>query len=336
MGWVTLDDGQHVMIGAGDQVLATRSAISRAGKTSAAKARTEQAVARARAPKPKPVHGEMKTAHRVGEKKEARLIMHDGSEPPAHVRAAQVSPKWTDVQVSVDPKAEVLIKAKDEKGRGVEVTTKEYEARRDVAKFSKTDELLANDEKIKSEIQVARHNPKTKEEADVSLLMYHQATRVGSDRDTKAAVKAYGATTLEARHVIKDNEGVRLQFIGKKGVAHDHLIRDPELGKMLLARKAAAGSPEARIFKTNDTKVRKFVGERDGGGFTPKELRTGWATRTAIAEVKADPRPSVNMKEHKMRINAVATKVSKVLGNEPAETRDSYIDPRAFLPWRPA
>ena len=31
MGWVTLDDGQHVFIGAGGKVLATRGAISSAG-----------------------------------------------------------------------------------------------------------------------------------------------------------------------------------------------------------------------------------------------------------------------------------------------------------------
>jgi DNA topoisomerase-1 len=277
----------------------------------------------------------MKEARREGKGKDAKLIMADGSEPPAHIKPTMVSEKWHNVKVSTDPKAELLVEGKNNNGKTTQVTSKDYHARRDVAKGNKMDEFLANDEKIEKQIHAARKDPKRKEEADVSFLMREQATRVGSEEDTKARKQAYGATTLQARHVVQAKDGVRLQFAGKEGISHNHLVQNQELAKMLMDRKQTAKDRKEPIFNTNDAKVRDFMATTDGGSFTPKDLRSGWATRNAIKEVQADPRPSKNMKEHKARILAVATKISKTLGNEPEQARDTYIDPRVFHPWRP-
>ncbi len=280
-----------------------------------------------------PSRGEMKEARREGTGKDARIIMRDGSPVPGHIRPGMVSPKWTDVQVSVDPKAEVLVTALDSKGRPKMVTSKTYDARSAAVKWGRTDDMLKEHDTIAKEIQAARKDPSKREEADCAWLMQVQATRPGSERDTKADVKAYGATTLEARHIVETHEGVRLQFIGKEGIAHDHLVRDPELASMLLERKEAAGSPDAKIFRTDDKKMRAFTRERDHGGFTPKDFRTGAATKMAMELIAADPRPSVSIREHKARIKDVATKVSDLLGNEPAEARDSYIHPAVWMKW---
>ena len=56
MGWVTLDDGQHVLIGPGGKVLASRVAISSAAggkeRGRALAARSKAAIGKARAGKP--------------------------------------------------------------------------------------------------------------------------------------------------------------------------------------------------------------------------------------------------------------------------------------------
>ncbi len=285
--------------------------------------------------KPKAIRGQMGQARREGTGKDARIVMADGSKTPEHVTPAMVAPNWTDVKVSVDPKADVLVMAKDEKGRMKTVYTKSYEARTAAVKFSKIQEMIKQHDKIKDEIQKARQDRATKEEADCAWLMQVQATRPGSDRDTKAAVKAYGATTLEARHVVETKEGVRLQFIGKEGIAHDHLIRDKELGKMLLARKNAAGNPGDRLFKTDDGKVREFTAQRDGGRFTPKDFRTSAATRLALESIQAHPHPAKDAKEFKNRVKEIAVTVSNLLGNKPAQALKSYIHPAVFAAWSP-
>jgi DNA topoisomerase I len=285
--------------------------------------------------KPKPTRGEMATARREGAGKDARIVMADGREAPSHVKPSMVPPNWTDVKVSIDPKAEVLVTARDAKGRPKMVTSESYDARSAAVKFGRVSEMIKEHDTIGKQIDKARKDPATKEEADVAWLMREQGTRPGSDRDTKAKVRAYGATTLEARHVVESPDGVRLQFIGKEGIAHDHLIRNPELGKMLVQRKQAAATPDARLFATDDKKVRDFTASLDGGKFSPKDFRTSVATRMAVDHVKADPHPSKDEKEHRKRVMDVAARVSKLLGNKPAQALESYIHPMAFSSWSP-
>lgn len=285
--------------------------------------------------KPKPTRGEMATARREGTGKDARIVMQDGRDAPTHVRPSMVPPKWTDVKVSIDPKAEVLVTARDAKGRPKMVTSESYDARSAAVKFGRVNEMIKEHDVIGAQIDKARKEPANKEEADAAWLMREQGTRPGSDADTKAKVKAYGATTLEARHVVEAPDGVRLQFIGKEGVAHDHLIRNPELAKMLVERKKAATNTDTKIFKTDDKKVRAFTATLDGGKFSPKDFRTSLATRMAIDHVKADPVPSKDQKEHEKRVKDVATRVSGVLGNKPAQALQSYIHPTAFASWSP-
>src|SRR5208337_180041 len=318
MGWVTIN-GAHVLIGEDDGSQGAHAGV----------------IEKAKKAKAHPVRGEMKEARREGTGTDAKIIMADGSQAPAHITPSMVPPKWTGVKIATDPKSEVLVTARDEKGRPKMVTSKSYDARSAVVKFSRTEEMLGQHDKIAAEIQKARAGPQ-KEEAECAWLMQVQATRPGSERDTKSKVKAYGATTLEARHVVQSKDGVRLQFIGKEGVAHDHLVRDKELAKMLLDRKAAAAGDSDKLFKTTDAKVRDFTAARDGGKFTPKDFRTSAATRLAAETVQAEPRPSTNLKEHKARVKAVAEKVSGLLGNKPAEALKSYIHPAVFAVWSPA
>src|SRR5271157_3285970 len=190
--------------------------------------------------------------------------------------------------------------------------------------------MLRMHAKIADEIQKARQEATTKEEADCAWLMQVQATRPVSDRDTKANVKAYGATTLEARHVVETEEGVRLQFIGKKGVWHDHLVRDKKLGAMLLERKNATKSVNDKLFNTTYDDIHQFTIQRDGGKFTPKDFRTSAATALAVEMVQANPLQAKNEKEYKARVKEVAVKVSGLLGNKPAQALKSYIAPFVF------
>ena len=282
--------------------------------------------------KAKPIRGEMAAATRVGKGKDARIIMADGSEPPAHVPPGILPIRGTDIKVSIDPKAELLATWRDEKGRPKDATTTSYKARSAVIKFGRVSEMIREHDAITKDIQAGRKGPH-KEEADAAWLMQVQGTRPGSETNTKARKKAYGATTLQARHVVQSNDGVRLQFAGKEGISHNHLVRDPELAKMLLERKDAAGDRKGKLFKTNEKKTNEFVKTLGSGGFTAKDFRTSLATRTARDMVAADPEPPRSAKEHKIRVNAVAVKVSRLLGNQPAQALESYIHPIVFAPW---
>lgn len=284
--------------------------------------------------KPSAKRGAMSGAQRVGKGKEARIVLADGSPAPAHIKPSMVPPDWSDVQISTDPDSDVLVQARDNKGRAKTVYRDDYHMRTAAVKFARVEEAMREMPGMLAQMQRDRGDPAKREQAECAWLMAEQATRPGSESDTGAKVKAYGATTLRAEHVETDEDGtVRLHFIGKEGVEHNHVIHNPELAAMLVARKQSADRRGGKLFATDETKVRDYVAQLDGGGFLSKDLRTVRANMIAIREIHATAPPATE-KEYKAAVKAVAERVSHVLGNRPAQALESYINPAVFSSWR--
>lgn len=284
--------------------------------------------------KPAAKRGTMTGAQRIGKGKEARIVMADGSPAPAHIKPSMVPPDWSDVQISTDPDSDVLVQARDNKGRAKTVYRDDYHMRTAAVKFARVEEAMREMPGMLAQMQRDRDDPAKREQAECAWLMAEQATRPGSESDTGAKVKAYGATTLRAEHVETDEDGtVRLHFIGKEGVEHNHVIHNPELAAMLVARKQSADRRGGKLFATDETKVRDYVAQLDGGGFLSKDLRTVRANMIAIREIHATAPPATE-KQYKAAVKAVAERVSHVLGNRPAQALESYINPAVFSSWR--
>ena len=170
------------------------------------------------------------------------------------------------------------------------------------------------------------------EKAACLALIMKTGIRPGSDTDTHAKKKAYGATTLEGRHVIQKDGKVSLQYVGKKGVDLNISVNDPELAKMLIERKNKVGD-NGRIFRTTDKKLLEYSHSLDGGEFKTKDFRTHIGTTTAIAIIKKESPPK-DFKEYKSKVMQVAKQVCIKLGNTPIVCLQAYIDPRVFSSWR--
>lgn len=268
-------------------------------------------------------------------KKQARLVYADGSQVPDWVPAGKIPGAWKNVRVATDPNKDVWAVGVDEKGRTKTVYSDSYEMRQAAIKFARNMNMIAERETVQDQIQRLRESddPATREAAACLWLIEEQATRPGSDKDTKAKKKAYGATTLTTEHVIDAPDGVRLQFVGKEGVWHDHKIRNPALAKELLRRKRE--SKTGKLFDTNDTKVLALSKQLDHGRFTPKDFRTLKATTLAIEAIRSRPKPA-DAKERQKAMMEVATVVSGVLGNRPKQALESYINPMVWSAWNVA
>ena len=347
-----------------------------------------------------PIRAEMHSVTRIDKDGKPRLVMADGTDAPAHVQSfvGEIPPTAKEVMIATDPKAEVLATYRNEKHKSKTVYSGDWNTRTAAAKFSRAHDMNKNKDVIYGEFKNDRQNLATKENADVSWLMYEQGTRPGSEADnkdmgkfygkklssddvivtkggrtakgkekpstvqikcggqailikdkkTKAELirrkeageplmdstywlKSHGATTLEGRHIVPTKDGVRLQFVGKESVWHDHLIRDPELGKMLLERKKASGET-GKLFNTDEKKVRKYVFSKDGGDFLTKDLRTARANLLALDEIRKETPPKTD-EEYKQKTLKVGTIVSNILGNEPERALESYIDKTLFSSW---
>lgn len=163
-------------------------------------------------------------------------------------------------------------------------------------------------------------------------LIMKTGIRPGNNKDIKSKVKAYGATTLEGRHVVEEDGKVFLRYVGKKGVNLNIPVEDTTLAQMLLERKKKAGD-NGHIFNTTGDRVLEYTHSLDGGDFKTKDFRTHVGTITAIKAV-GRIEPPKSFKDYKKKVMEVAKQVSAKLGNTPVVALQAYIDPRVFASWR--
>ena len=258
----------------------------------------------------------------------------EGAPLPAHIQSLKLPPAWTDVRYSADPGAKLLAVGRDSKGRPQSVYSAEFQKTQAAAKFARVKELSAKFAAIQQQNAKLRKSevPRVRDSADALALIMATGIRPGSDEDTGAAVKAYGATTLEGRHVVKAGAGCVLKFVGKKGVALNIPVEDRDVAAMLLKRAASAGAGGKLFPATSDKALLEHAHSMDGGGFKTKDFRTHLGTATALFEVSQVKEPPKDDKEYRRMVMEIAKKVSAKLGNTPTIALQSYINPAVFAP----
>ena len=265
--------------------------------------------------------------------KSGKWKMPDGSDAPEHIQKLGIPPAWKDVYVNPNPGGDMLARGKDAKGRLQIRYSDSHNMKAAADKFGRVSELRTKRKQILSEMdQDAKKGGASREHAECLRTIVTTGIRPGSDKDTKAAKKAFGATTLEGRHVVVTGGEVRLQFTGKKGVDLDIPVYDQKTANILVNRAASAGST-GRLFKTDAAALRDYSKSKDGGGFKTKDHRTALGTETALTAVNRMKAPT-DVKSYKAQVKSVATEVSGVLGNTPAIALKAYIDPSIFSNWR--
>lgn len=256
----------------------------------------------------------------------------DGKELPKHVASRVIPPAWKEVRFDPDPNAELVVQGYDAKGRLQSKYSDSHIVRQAAVKFARIGELLKKADEIANENEAALKSGKNKESAACLRLIMKTGIRPGSDTDTKAEKRAYGATTLQGRHVVGTKGDVHLVFTGKKGVDLDIKVDDPSIEEDLLSRAEKVGR-SGKLFDTTDKALLGYTHTLDGGMFKTKDMRTMVGTATALVEVSKIP-PPMTAEEYVKNVKAVAEAVAKKLGNTPVVALQSYISPTVFTGWR--
>lgn len=281
---------------------------------------------------PRDEDGKFASLSGAGSASGSSLLPYDPAKAPDHIKALKIPPAWTEVVYNPDPNGALLVKGKDAKGRVQAIYSARHVSLRAQAKFARIKELDRKFERIKAQNEQARKEGNLKDRADCLALIMATGIRPGSDMDTQAKVKAYGATTLEGRHIQERGGQVWLEFVGKKVVPLSIPVFDKDVSAMLMNRKRMAGD-NGRIFATNSGKLLKYTHTLDGGAFKPKDFRTHLGTSLAAKEVETI-QPPATKKEYEKRVRDVAKKVARALGNTPTVALQSYINPFVFSAWR--
>jgi DNA topoisomerase-1 len=239
-------------------------------------------------------------------------------------------PAWTDVQVAVDDRAPLQAIGTDAKGRKQYRYSKEHTEQATAKKFARVAELAKLVEKLDKALE---RDVIKSDDAAALLLMRKLGMRPGSNRETGADKKAYGATTLERRHVKINQGSVRFHFDSKKGGITTITTKDPLIREMLEARMTDLG-PRDKLFDTTETKTMAYMKDV-APDFKQKDLRT-LVGSTVAAEIVAKMKAPKNKTEYNKMRNQVGDMVSEVLQNTRSVALNSYINPATFLAWQQA
>jgi DNA topoisomerase-1 len=244
----------------------------------------------------------------------------------AKERGFTVPPAWREVWLNEDPEGDLQVKGKDKKNRTQYLYSLNYRTQQNALKFER---LKVFTQEYPEMVGRINKDKATSEEAKVLYLISKTGFRIGSDTDTGAEKKAYGASTLTGDHIKIEGSTVHFDFIGKEGVHQKHSVEDAELAEMLKGAK-----PGQKLFKTKPAKIHKYLDGISEEHFKVKDFRTYVGTSTALSVVRDIGTKPTTKKEYDRAVMDVCKIVAAKLGNTPVMARDSYIDPTVFMAWQ--
>jgi len=240
----------------------------------------------------------------------------------------KVPPGWHDVWMTTDAQSPLQAVGRDSKGRWVYLYSAEHMGLAAAAKFAR---LRAFGKAYPSLLKRIKWDMQTSEAALALYLIARTGFRVGSNTENRAAVKAFGGSTLKCAHVNIDGDHISFDFTGKKGVLVNKTIKDKFLAEKIAGRCRAG--PDKRIFNTTDDGIRAYLNMISAGrGFTVKDFRTYLGTLAAFRKINSLPVPA-NGRETKRYKREVGKTVAQELGNTPAIALNSYVSPEVFCAW---
>jgi DNA topoisomerase-1 len=259
------------------------------------------------------------------------ILTVNGKDAPAHIKALRIPPAWKDVMI--DPTSTKLIATgKDAAGRKTSLYHPDWVALSKTDKFIRVRALISEHKDIRTQIESDINDPtrlRDREAAIVAYLILETGIRPGSTTDTRAQVQAFGATTLQLRHAKPCARGIRLRFVGKKGVRQSVLVTNPYLVRLIKARRRDGqfGSPSRPIFLAHCNAVNQYIGKLGSGDYTAKDFRTALGTRLARELLGTRKKMPRSKSKRKALCNNALDKIAHTLGNTRAMARKAYVDP---------
>lgn len=240
-----------------------------------------------------------------------------------------IPPGWTNVRITTDPNDYKIVTGTAANGQSQRLYTKEHAAEADIRKYSRVSQLHPYVGKIMQLSQSDMMNEKlTDKQRDVAAtlnLVAKTAFRPGSKKDTGAKEQAYGASTLEKRHIKVTGNAINFTFVAKHAVQQNKTLIDDSIATYLNGKLKGLKDGD-RVFRASAEDVGDYLKKITGKAFQTKDLRTWNGTTLAKHEIKKLPHPK-NEAELKAMKKAVSTTVSEHLGNRPEQALKSYINP---------
>jgi DNA topoisomerase-1 len=257
------------------------------------------------------------------------------------IRELAIPPAWEDVWICPYPMGHIQATGSDAAGRKQYRYHDHWRERRDREKFDSMVEfaqaLPALRRRVQRDLQ-REGMPRERVLGCAARLLDRGFFRIGSE-DYAEENDTYGVATMRKDHVEVDGDRVTFDYESKGGKRRVQWIGDPAVAEVVRAlRRRRGGGEELLAYKSDgrwvdvrSADVNQYVKHVTGGEFSAKDFRTWSATVLAAVALAVSGPAAQGSKTARNRAKTRAVKeVARYLGNTPAVTRASYIDPRVF------
>lgn len=248
-----------------------------------------------------------------------------------------IPPIWSDTWICADPSGHLQSTGKDLRKRKQYIYHPDWVSFRQKTKFDKLREFGEKLPEIRKKLQRLLEKEGYDKEKILAIsvkLLDTKYLRVGNDfylnqNDT------YGLTTLRRKHIKEQEEGLRISYKAKSGKERNISIENPELITLLKEINELPGYEvfrykEGRQFHRIDSSdINDFIRYLADEDFTAKDFRT-WGGTVGAVDSFEEAYLDVQENSRKKLDTGIVRRVSKILGNTVATSRDYYIHPKVL------
>lgn len=252
------------------------------------------------------------------------------------IKALVIPPAWQNVRISRFKNGHLQVVGRDEKDRKQYMYHPVWSEIRNQTKFfkmAKFGKVLPKIRKKVSQDLELEGMPKRKVLALVLRLMEETHIRIGNQYYAKNN-KTYGLSTFRTKHVKTFRNGLKFEFIGKKGKEHSVTVENRKLVDLINQCEEIPGWELFKFFDENGEKqsidsgmINEYIHEVSGDMFSAKDFRT-WSATKIFFETLRDLGYVEEEKENKKNILKGFDAAAEGLGNTRAVCRTYYVHPK--------
>lgn len=256
------------------------------------------------------------------------------------IESLAIPPAWKEVWICPWPNGHIQATGIDDAGRTQYLYHQSWTERQAHRKFDRVLEFSRRLPKLRRQLETDLTEPEPTRERGLALavrLLDRGFFRIGSERYAEDN-ETYGLATIPRSQVRPEGRsGLRFEYVAKGSQERVQLVEDP------VARKAAEplirrrSGPEQflawrdgrRWMPLASEDVNGYIHQWAGEEHSAKDFRTWNGTVAAAVRLAAGDLPGSRRGRERVIREAIEV-TAELLGNTPAVSRDSYIDPRVF------
>lgn len=256
------------------------------------------------------------------------------------IRDLAIPPAWKEVWICPHPSGHLQAVGTDDAGRKQYLYHESWRHRRDQEKFDHMLEFARALPELRRTTDEQLRNEGLDRERVLACalrLLDRGFFRIGTEGYAEQN-ETYGLATIQKRHVRLDGDIVTFDYAAKGGKRSIQSLLDHEAADVVASLKRRRGGgnellaykSEGRYVDVKSNDINDYIKEITGREFSAKDFRTWKATVLAAVAVAVSAEALRTRTGAKRAVARAVKEVADYLGNTPAVSRSSYIDPRVF------